>query len=104
MEKIEVPETKPRFSKKMTVVATKDQIHRDVKGETVILNTVTGVYCGLNEVGSLVWESIKKPRSVNSIVDIILNEYDVEPKQCENDLFIVLQDLFDNGLIEVTHA
>ena len=103
MGKIEVSETKPRFSKKMTVVATKDQIHRDLKGEAVILNTKTGVYCGLNEVGSLVWESIKEPKSVKSIVDIILHEYDVEPKQCESDLLMVLQDLLDNGLIEVTH-
>ena len=104
MEKeLEVSQNSPGFSKQTFVVIAKDLIHRDVKGETIILNKNSGVYCGLNEVGSLVWEFMKEPRSVESLKDIILKEYDVEPGQCEIDLFRLLQDLLDNGLIEVTH-
>lgn len=78
-----------------------DLIHREVSGEAVILNTKTGVYCGLDEVGSRIWKLIQEPASVKSIVAQITDEYDVDPKVFKQDLMSLLDDLSKNGLIEI---
>jgi hypothetical protein len=83
------------------VVASKAQVSADLGEEAVILGLSSGVYFGLNEVGLRIWNLLKEPRSVRDILDILMNEYEVENNQCEQDLRSLLQDLQDNGLIEI---
>ncbi|MCX7596684.1 MAG: lasso peptide biosynthesis PqqD family chaperone [Fischerella sp.] len=83
------------------VVASAEQISSDLGGEAVILNIKSGTYHGLNEVGARIWDLIKKPRTVKDIKAALLEEYEVEAKQCEHDLIALLEDLFAAGLINV---
>ncbi len=83
------------------VVATQEQISSDLGGESVILNMKTGVYHGLNEVGARVWDLIEKPKAVKDIKQVLLDEYEVEPDVCTDDLFLLLNNLKTAGLIEV---
>jgi hypothetical protein len=85
-----------------TVVAVPDQVSCDLGGESVILALKAGMYYGMNPVGTFVWDLIQKPIRINKIRDRILEEYQVEPDQCERDLVSLLKDLLDNGLIECT--
>ncbi|AOX02104.1 thymidylate synthase [Moorena producens PAL-8-15-08-1] len=84
-----------------TVVAIKEQLSSDFTGETIILNFKSGVYFGLNAVGTSIWNMIQEPKTVNEIRDAILAKYHVEPEQCENDILGLLQELDTEGLIEV---
>jgi len=84
-----------------SVVAAKEQVSSDLAGEAVILDFKSGVYYGLNEVGASIWNLIQEPKTVNEIRDAILEEYEVEPEQCDRDLKAILQQLADEGLIEV---
>ncbi|NEP27986.1 PqqD family peptide modification chaperone [Moorena sp. SIO3I6] len=83
------------------VVATKEQLSADLTGETIILNSKSGVYFGLNAVGASIWNLIQEPKTVNEIRDAILAKYQVEPEQCESDILALLQELQTEGLIEV---
>jgi hypothetical protein len=83
------------------VVAAKDQISCDLGGEAAILNLESGVYYGLDAIGARIWGLIQVPRTVKDIRDVLLNEYDVEPERCEQDLLELLQQLAAEGLIEV---
>jgi hypothetical protein len=83
------------------VTATKDQVSSDLGGETVILNLSSGVYFGLDLVGTHIWNQIQEPRTVAELRDSILEKYDVEPERCERDLLALLEELKDDGLIEV---
>jgi len=85
------------------VVATKDQVSADLSGEAAILNLKSGVYFGLNAVGASIWKLIQEPRSVNEINDALVQEYDVDPDQCEKDLLALLEELLSKELIEVTN-
>jgi len=82
-------------------VAAKDQVSSDLGGEVAILDLKAGVYYGLDAVGARIWSLIQKPRTVNEIRDILLEEYEVEPERCERDLLVLLRRLADEGLIEV---
>jgi hypothetical protein len=92
---------KRSVSEHSTVVAIKEQVCADLAGEVVILSLQSGVYHGLNEVGTWVWQQIQQPKSVKAIRDALLEEYDVEPDCCERDLLELLQELAAAGLIEV---
>ncbi|MBE2268852.1 MAG: lasso peptide biosynthesis PqqD family chaperone [Anaerolinea sp.] len=83
------------------VVATKNQISTDMSDETVILNLQNGVYYGLDPVGTFIWKLIQEPNDVRAIRDAVLNEYDVEAERCEQDIVNLLQELLEQGLVEV---
>lgn len=93
-----------QLGKLSTVVAVKDQLSADMKGEAVVLDCKQGVYYSLNEVGATVWNFVQEPRTIAQITEKILNEYDVPAQQWESDLAKLLADLSAAGLIEITHA
>ncbi len=87
----------------LTVVTSKDHISRNLDGEEIILNLSSGVYCGLNEVGSRIWALIQEPRSVKDILNTLLKEYNVKSDKCERELLQLLQQLSENDLIDVSN-
>ena len=82
----------------------KDQVWCELAGEAVILNLKSGIYYGLSPVGARVWSLIQEPKTVNSVLSILLEEYEVEPERCESDLLTILQDLANRNLIEIQSA
>jgi hypothetical protein len=85
------------------VVATRHQASCALGEEAVVLEMNAGVYFGLNQVGARVWELVKTPRSVRSILDTLLAEYEVEPERCHEDLLSVLDKMRSAGLVETGH-
>lgn len=91
----------PALSGSSTIVAAKEQVSCDLSGQAAILNLSSGVYYGLDGVGARVWALIQEPRSVQRLRELVTEEYDVEPEQCERDLLSLLARLLSAGLIEV---
>ena len=83
------------------MVAAKDQVSSDLGGEVAILDLKAGMYYGLDEVGARIWELIQEPRAVREVHNMLLSQYDVERERCERDLLSLLQQLADEGLVEV---
>ncbi|NET04900.1 MAG: lasso peptide biosynthesis PqqD family chaperone [Symploca sp. SIO2B6] len=83
------------------VVAVKDQVSSDLEGESVILHLKSGTYYGLNDVGASIWNLIQEPKKVSELREAILEEYEVEPEQCEREILELLQQLAAKELIEV---
>ena len=83
------------------VVAAKEQVSCDLGGEAAILNVKSGIYFGLDPVGALIWNLLQKPQKVDAICGKVVDEYDVEPERCEQDLLGLLEELLAEGLIEV---
>lgn len=104
MDKVDPPELAGTISGRSMVVAAKAQISADLADEVVILDLESGVYYGLDAVGTRIWSLIQEPRFVNDIRDALLEEYEVDPDCCEHDLLALLNDLADHGLVEVNHA
>ena len=87
-----------------SVVAAPDQVSCDLAGETALLHLKSGVYFGLNDVGTLVWNLVQEPRSFAALRDAILKEYDVAPDRCEHDLLALIEELSTAGLVEIRDA
>jgi hypothetical protein len=86
------------------VVATQSQISCVLEKDTVILEFEKGHYFGLNEVGTLVWNQIQKPRKVREIQESILHDYQVEPAECGRDVIQLLEQMQNEGLIRVVET
>jgi hypothetical protein len=93
-----------KITMQSVIAAAPEQVSCDLAGEAAILNLKSGIYYGLNPVGSRIWELVQQPRSAGEIRATLLEEYDVDAAQCEADLMKLLQDLSDNKLIEVKEA
>jgi Coenzyme PQQ synthesis protein D (PqqD) len=93
--------SKLALSASSAVVATSDQVSSDLVGEAVILSLSSGIYYGLNEVGASIWNLIQQPKTIKEIHEALLQEYDVEASQCEQDILTLLIELSAVGLIEV---
>lgn len=85
------------------VTATPGQISSDLAGEAVILDLTSGVYYGLNEVGAKIWNLIQQPQTIQAIQHSLLQEYDVDPEVCTQDLLQLLQELQAAGLVNISH-
>ncbi len=85
------------------VAVTQGQISSDLAGESVILDLTSGVYYGLNEVGAKIWQLIQQPCTIQAIQHSLLQEYDVDPQICTQDLLQLLQELQAAGLINISH-
>jgi len=72
---------------------------RLIAGEAVILALDTKVLRGLNDVGSRVWDLIDGQRTVDDIIDVIVDEFDVPRAQAAADLDAFTQQLLDKGLV-----
>jgi hypothetical protein len=52
-------------------------------------------------MGARVWCLVQQPRSVAEILDVLVQEYEIEPQRCEQDLLQLLDQALTAGLIEV---
>lgn len=75
-------------------------LFREIDGETVILNPETGVYYGLDPVGTRVWHLLRERNSLDVICSKLQAEYDVAESLCKKDVFKLADDLLKHGLIE----
>ena len=86
------------------VVAVEQQISCDLEGESVVLNLRDGVYYGLNEVAAKVWSLVQEPRTIEEIRDALLQDYDVSPESCTEDLLHLLRQMTEWKLVELRNG
>jgi hypothetical protein len=72
---------------------------RQLGGETVVLDLRSGMYFGLDEVGSRVWQLIGQGGDLESICEALLAEYDVSAETLRQDVAALIDHLVDEGLI-----
>ena len=76
-----------------------DVVFRVLGDEAVILNLSTGIYFGLETVGTRMWQLIAEHGSTEKVGEALLAEYEVEEGQLRQDLDLLIQQLRDKGLL-----
>jgi hypothetical protein len=75
-------------------------VTRKVGDETVILSLESGMYYGLDPVGSRFIELLETGASLESVIDRMSGEYAVSDEQLEADLLKLSEEMLANGLLE----
>jgi hypothetical protein len=83
------------------IVASRDLLCCDLSDGAVILDVKSGVYYGLDAVGTYIWTLIQQPKVVREITAAVLEEYDAEPERCAEDLQRLFGEMAELNLIEV---
>jgi len=91
------------LNKKVTFADT--VFAQEVDGEMVLLDMNSENYFGLDEVGTSIWQAIEKCRGdLQEVLKDLLEQYDVEEEVLKKDLAAFVDNLVENGLVEVKEA
>ena len=74
---------------------------KKLDGEWVFLNLQNGVYYGLNETGSLIWDELKTAKDSETVLNRLQGSFGVNRSALEKDLNKFLRELKKEGLIEI---
>lgn len=86
------------------IAAAKGIETADLEGEAVLLDINTGLYYGLSSVGARIMTMLKEPVRVSSIVETLLQEYDVDVHQLRSDIIGFLLEMEDRKLIQTLNG
>ncbi len=90
------------LSFEMRISIAEDVLFRELDGESVILNLKSERYFGLDEVGTRMWEVLSSCESIEDAYEVLLSEYNVVPEQLRNDLYKLIENLVEHGLVNVS--
>jgi hypothetical protein len=72
---------------------------RELSGETVLLNLESGVYYGLDAVGTRVWQLLLQGSTIADICDTLIDDYDVAPEVLRGDVVRLVGELCERGIV-----
>jgi hypothetical protein len=81
-----------------TVAISEDSVFRDLDGEAVLLNLESGMYFGLDAVGTRIWQLAAEAGSLRTVRERLLGEFDTDAGTVERDLLALAAALLDKGL------
>ena len=80
---------------------TQNHISTTSGEQTTILDHQAGIYYGLNEVGTFIWEILRKqPADFDTLQAMIVEKFAVDEQVCAQDLKEILEDLMNAELVE----
>lgn len=84
-----------------SVRQVKGNIISDMGEEKVMLSVESGKYYNFGEIGGKIWDSVEAPITINELVATLLDIYDVEQIECEQQVISFLERLLEENLIEL---
>ncbi len=91
----------PELHRPASYRVSEGQVSSYLEGEVVILDLEGGRYYGLDGVGSLVWDLLQQPRTLDELQEAVMTAYAVDPTACRHDLEEFLDDLCARGIVEL---
>jgi hypothetical protein len=89
-----------RLSLASTIAKDSDHIiDRVVDSEALLIHLSSGDYFSLDSVGTRIWENIDGSRTIQDLVDLVLEEYNVDRDQAVSDVLRLVEQLADEGLV-----
>jgi len=87
-------------------VRSENVVSRVIAGETLIVPVRRGVadlasLFSFNQVGSTIWEAIEQPRTVDELVTLVADAYDVTPEKAREDIEVFLNEAQAAGIVQM---
>jgi hypothetical protein len=86
------------------IVAASRGLSSDLGSETIVLDTNTHNYWGLNRVTARIWHLVQEPRSFSQVVAALQEQFDVSREQCEREVRDILVEMEENGLVVIERS
>jgi hypothetical protein len=76
-----------------------DWLAANVGDELVMMSAEKGNYIGLNEIGARIWDLIETPQEIELVCARLVEEYEVSPEACRNEVETFLNELVKHGAV-----
>jgi hypothetical protein len=83
-----------KYNRKQDVLAA------GLHDEIVMMDIEKGKYFTLNPVGTVIWNLLESPKSLEELCVELIKEFEVEPQTCLEETSAYLENLLKLGLIE----
>lgn len=83
--------TPPTLASRVTVSG--DVLFQELHGEAVLLHLKTGVYFGLDPVGTRVWQLLQAHADLSDLLQAMVAEFDVTEERCTEDLLALIAEM-----------
>jgi hypothetical protein len=80
-------------------IRNNDTITGKLHDEQVMLDIEKGKYFSLNPVATRIWEILEEPLGIDELCNLLLEEYEVDTKQCKMETNEYLIQLVKLGLV-----
>ena len=81
-----------------------DVVAEILDGEAVLLNLTSGVYFGLNETGTRVWQLLEAYGDIPQVIERMANEFAADQASIEADVRRLVHDLTEMRLLVTDDA
>lgn len=85
----------------MTIYRDGDWLAAKVGEELVMMSAASGNYIGLSPVAARIWELLETPRSIQSLCDALMVEYEVDPATCRSEVDTFLAKLREHRAVRI---
>lgn len=86
------------------VVQKKEPVAVDVEGSVVMMSLAQGKYYGLDDIGTRIWELVAEPRSIQDVCDRLVDEFEVDRRDCERDVIEFVGQLAAENLVDLRNG
>lgn len=83
------------------IVRGNRHVETELAGQTLMMSIGQGKYFAVDAVAKRIWDLLAQPRSISDVVDALLDEFDVAPDTCTNEVLAFVAHLQRNDLIDV---
>jgi hypothetical protein len=84
-----------------TPVRNDDNAVRQIEDTVFVMNPDTSELHSFNEVGRRIWELVDGSRTVATIVEVIIEEFEIDARTAESDALEFLDELLNKDLVRV---
>lgn len=85
-------------------VAQTDVVDCDIGGDRALLHMESNTYFTMNGTASVLWLALDEPKSVDDLVRVVTEHFDVTEERCRGDIETVVQQMIDANVVSVVPA
>jgi hypothetical protein len=77
-----------------------DVVSRELDGELVVTSLSMGGFLRLDDVGRRIWTLLEEGKDLESVIDTLTREFDVDASACRADVEAFFESLAERGLLD----
>lgn len=83
----------------ITLAKGENYLANEIDGEVVMMNIETGLYVSLNNTGKVIWDMLDTPKSIESIINLLVDTYKITHEQCTTDIVPFIEQMMQQEIL-----
>ena len=82
-------------------IAQSDVVDCDIGGDRALLHLQTNTYFTMNATASALWLGLSEPKSLDEMVKIVTEKFDVTDEQCRADIETLVGQMVEANVVRI---